>query len=1168
MTQNETNTQDSSTTDNNSIENGSAENGSTENGSTENGRIERAAADSAADTPASADTTVPPVKKATRKRAARKTAAPPDADSPDAGSPDAGSSDAGSSDAGSPDAGSPDPVASAADMPPSGPEPAKRPARKRATKKTAATVQSDNQPALIDEPVAEAPAAEAPAADLAEPARKTARKRTPRKTAATFSAPAVEAPLPAPEPIDIPTAPAMTAASVSALFQSPDPAAGRPARKRVARAAAPVEIPPVEIATFTPASAEEDEDQPLIASAADVQTVEVPDVEAAESGTDTVDSVVDPDTDGGAPKRRRRRGGRRHRKSGPDDGAEENTEATAADDTTDPQLAAAQTDDTDTSVISTGETTGDTTETTADDDDASEGEPDDGSADSSSRRRRRRRRRNGDPADVTPEDPADTVVKVREPREPREKRAREPREPRDDEVTSLEGSTRLQAKKIRRREGREAGRRRPPILTESEFLARREAVERKMVVRQRDDMTQVGVLEDGVLVEHYVSRESQGSMIGNIYLARVQNVLPSMEAAFVDVGRGRNAVLYAGEVDWAGLGLHGAPKRIELALKSGQQIVVQVSKDPIGHKGARLTSQVSLAGRYVVYVPGGGMSGISRKLPDTERARLKGILAGIVPDGASVVVRTAAEGASEVELTDDVNRLRTQWESITAQAETGNAPKLLYSEPDLLLKVVRDLFNSDFAALEVAGPEATEIVRHYVDHVAPTLADRVTSYADDYDVFAEYRADDQILKALERKVWLPSGGSLVIDRTEAMTVIDVNTGKFTGSGGSLEETVTKNNLEAAEEIVRQLRLRDIGGIIVVDFIDMVLEANRDLVLRRLVECLGRDRTKHQVAEVTSLGLVQMTRKRIGTGLLETFSVPCEHCNGRGVVIEAVPVQVKDDQHDANQSHGNNGGGGGRNRGNRGGSQGGQGSQSSASQQPQQTKTLDPGGILRVAATMGRHKAENETLDIDLDLDNSSVGSDVAESTDVSTLTDAEISEVTSEVSAVDQHTDTVTTEVPDAEVIDDSATTEDADANAPRSRRRRGRRGGRGRRSEVASEPLADGDDPDDFEPADLHPVLEPEVASEEEPEPVETSTLEPVDASVLTDEQPSDEQPSDETPSDETAAVADDDQEVAGSDVTDAVGVEPVALPVPADFEDDLAGDGDFPARSTDLSY
>jgi ribonuclease E len=310
-------------------------------------------------------------------------------------------------------------------------------------------------------------------------------------------------------------------------------------------------------------------------------------------------------------------------------------------------------------------------------------------------------------------------------------------------------------------------------------------------------------------------------------------------------------------------------------------VLVQVTKDPIGHKGARLTSQVSLPGRFLVYVPDGTTSGISRKLPDTERNRLKTLLKEIVPDTAGVIVRTAAEGASEQELTRDVERLTARWGDIQAKVKGGNAPQLLYGEPDLTLKVVRDLFTEDFGKLVVSGDDAWDMVDGYVQHVAPDLADRLERYDRDGDVFSAYRIDEQIAKALDRKVWLPSGGSLIIDRTEAMTVIDVNTGKFTGSGGNLEETVTKNNLEAAEEIVRQLRLRDIGGIIVVDFIDMVLESNRDLVLRRMVECLGRDRTRHQVAEVTSLGLVQMTRKRIGTGLLEAFSETCEHCQGRG-----------------------------------------------------------------------------------------------------------------------------------------------------------------------------------------------------------------------------------------------------------------------------------------------
>jgi ribonuclease E len=410
-----------------------------------------------------------------------------------------------------------------------------------------------------------------------------------------------------------------------------------------------------------------------------------------------------------------------------------------------------------------------------------------------------------------------------------------------------------------------------------------------MVVRQHADRTQIAVLEDGVLVEHYVDKASHQSYVGNVYLGKVQNVLPSMEAAFVDIGKGRNAVLYAGEVNFDASGLEGESKRIESALKSGQSILVQVTKDPIGHKGARLTSQVSLPGRYLVYVPGASMTGISRKLPDTERSRLKQILKQVMPENAGVIVRTAAEGASEEELSRDVARLAAQWEAIEKKAKTASAPDLLYSEPDLTLRVVRDIFNEDFSSLVIASDTEWDLVDEYVRYVAPHLADRMQRWDDAADVFTTYRIDEQLAKALERKVWLPSGGSLVIDHTEAMTVIDVNTGKFTGQGGNLEQTVTRNNLEAAEEIVRQLRLRDLGGIIVIDFIDMVLESNRELVLRRLLECLARDRTKHQVAEVTSLGLVQMTRKRVGSGLLEAFSVPCEHCNGRGVITSLEPV---------------------------------------------------------------------------------------------------------------------------------------------------------------------------------------------------------------------------------------------------------------------------------------
>ena len=491
--------------------------------------------------------------------------------------------------------------------------------------------------------------------------------------------------------------------------------------------------------------------------------------------------------------------------------------------------------------------------------------------------RRRARRRTGDEGRSGSNDPANTVVKVRAPREVEQ----------ITEPQRIKGSTRLEAKKQRRRDGRDAGRRRP-VITEAEFLARRESVDRAMVVRAKHNKIQIGVLEDGVLVEHYVAKNQDASLIGNVYLGKVQNVLPSMEAAFVDIGRGRNAVLYSGEVDWEAAaessGNSSQARRIELALKPGDKVLVQVTKDPIGHKGARLTSQVSLPGRYLVYVPNGSMNGISRKLPDTERARLKKILKEVLPDNVGVIVRTAAEGATDEQLTLDVNRLTTQWASIAKQVGTVQAPALLHSEPDLLIKIVRDVFNEDFQKMVISGEESRETIEAYLRQVAPDLVERVQKYEGEVDAFDEYRISEQIEKALDRKVWLPSGGSLVIDRTEAMTVVDVNTGKFVGSGGNLEETVTKNNLEAADEIVRQLRLRDIGGIIVVDFIDMVLETNRDLVLRRMVECLSRDRTKHQVAEVTSLGLVQMTRKKLGLGLLESFSENCEACAGRGIII--------------------------------------------------------------------------------------------------------------------------------------------------------------------------------------------------------------------------------------------------------------------------------------------
>ncbi|NUL48867.1 Rne/Rng family ribonuclease [Cellulosimicrobium funkei] len=518
-------------------------------------------------------------------------------------------------------------------------------------------------------------------------------------------------------------------------------------------------------------------------------------------------------------------------------------------------------------------------------------DPDEGEGESSGTRRRRKRRR-GD-VDMEMEggagdDPENTVTRVRAPRQTGSTGP--------EAVTSLKGSTRLEAKRQRRRDSRSGGRQRRHVITEAEFLARRESVDRKMLVRQREHRIQIAVMEDGVLAEHFVSNTTQDSLIGNVYVGKVQNVLPSMEAAFVDIGRGRNAVLYAGEVNWDAASLEGKSRKIENALKSGDSVLVQVTKDPVGHKGARLTSQISLPGRYLVYVPGGSMTGISRKLPDVERSRLKKILKDHLPENAGVIVRTAAEGTSEQELMHDINRLRAQWEGIEAQSSSTKtlAPELLYSEPDLTIKVVRDVFNEDFSGMVVQGEEVWDNIEAYVTYVAPDLLPRLEQWKPEEhggeDLFASNRIDEQLQKALDRKVFLPSGGSLVIDRTEAMTVVDVNTGKFTGSGGNLEETVTKNNLEAAEEIVRQLRLRDIGGIIVIDFIDMVLESNRDLVLRRMVECLGRDRTKHQVAEVTSLGLVQMTRKRMGTGLVEIFSETCEHCNGRGIIVHDMPVE--------------------------------------------------------------------------------------------------------------------------------------------------------------------------------------------------------------------------------------------------------------------------------------
>ncbi|ADJ48433.1 translation initiation factor IF-2 N-terminal domain-containing protein [Amycolatopsis mediterranei] len=633
--------------------------------------------------------------------------------------------------------------------------------------------------------------------------------------------------------------------------------------------------------------------------------------EETEDTTPGADSGADEDDDAGS--RRRRRRGRRGRGRGK--GAEGGDEtAETDDDQVEEQQPRRKGRNGDEKPEADTEEAEDAAESSSESDsDADEGE-------GGTRRRRRRRRRkgsDGEDAEATgTDDPPNTVTHVRQAKAEQAERER----PARDEVRSVRGSTRLEAKRQRRRDGREAGRRRAPILSEAEFLARRESVERTMVVAEHGDSTQIAVLEDGVLVEHFVTQSGSGSIVGNVYLGRVQNVLPSMEAAFIDIGRGRNAVLYAGEVDWDAAGLEGKARKIEQALSTGDSVLVQVTKDPVGHKGARLTTQISLPGRFLVYVPAGGATGISRKLPENERRRLKDILKRIVPEDAGVIIRTASEGIGEEELGRDVDRLKAQWDVIKEKAAAGSgkkggAPTMLYEEPDLLVKVVRDLFTEDFTKLEIQGNRSWETINGYVSHVAPELTERLRRYTGTGDAFADHRIDEQITKALDRKVWLPSGGYLVIDRTEAMTVIDVNTGKFTGSGGNLEETVTRNNLESAEEIVRQLRLRDIGGIIVIDFIDMVLESNRELVLRRLTECLGRDRTRHQVAEVTSLGLVQMTRKKIGTGLLEAFSTPCEHCKGRGVLVS---TEVQRTAGNATQSPGGNGNGGGNNGGNSGG----------------------------------------------------------------------------------------------------------------------------------------------------------------------------------------------------------------------------------------------------------
>ena len=628
-------------------------------------------------------------------------------------------------------------------------------------------------------------------------------------------------------------------------------------KKTTRKKAAAVPVPIFQAAPEKPAAKKEvSESKPRKKVAAKKEVAEVEEKPAATEGA-TSDSEERANRN-----RRRRRGGRGRRKPGSTDAT--NTEINDEDSTED-----------------------------SSDEDSAEG--------ATSTRRRRRRRATGEgvtPGETIEEDGVITVVKVREKRERPERPARNDRNDRNNRNRRDRNDRNDRFDRNDRggrSEYREPYRKRGTIITDGDFLARRENVDREMLVRQIADRTQIAVIEDGVMVEHYVNRNSNQSYVGNVYLGRVQNVLPSMEAAFVDIGKGRNAVLYAGEVNWDAAGIsESQPRKIETVLKTGQPVLVQVTKDPIGQKGARLTSQISLPGRYVVYVPGGGMSGISKRLPEEERARLKSILKNLIPEEAGVIVRTAAEGVSEEDLTSDVARLKAQWEDIYSKSQNPNfhAPTALYQEPDLAVRVIRDIFNEDFRKLTVQGSTAWDEVTNYLGFIAPELTQKIEKYTGNGDLFAEFRVEEQLAKAFDRKVYLPSGGSLVIDRTEAMVVIDVNTGKFIGKGGNLEETVTKNNLEAAEEIARQLRLRDLGGIVVIDFIDMILESNREAVLRRLVECLGRDRTKHQVAEVTSLGLVQMTRKRVGQGLIEAFSTTCDSCSGRGIHIHVEPVKMK------------------------------------------------------------------------------------------------------------------------------------------------------------------------------------------------------------------------------------------------------------------------------------
>ena len=413
-------------------------------------------------------------------------------------------------------------------------------------------------------------------------------------------------------------------------------------------------------------------------------------------------------------------------------------------------------------------------------------------------------------------------------------------------------------------------------------------------VHVQPQMTQIAILEGRSLVEHYVSRAADDTtqIDGNVYRGRVQNVLPGMEAAFIDIGIPKNAVLYRGDVrydkdDIEGGGGAATQPRIEDVLKAGQIILCQVTKNPIGAKGARLTQEVSLPGRFAVLVPNSSAFGISKRLGDNERRRLRRVIDEVKPAGHGLIVRTAAEGVSADELQRDVTSLLEQWNAIEAEAKKSEQPGLLYREPELSVRILREELNAEYRGVVIDDRALFEQVRDYVTTVSPELADRVEYYDPEVEglpIFERYHVHEQLHKALDRKVWLPSGGSLIIERTEALTVIDVNTGKNVGKT-NLEETVFRNNLEAAEEVARQLRLRDIGGIIVIDFIDMEVRENRDKVAAALRSALARDKTRSQVFDISELGLIEMTRKRVSEGLLETLSTECMVCSGRGVTLD-------------------------------------------------------------------------------------------------------------------------------------------------------------------------------------------------------------------------------------------------------------------------------------------